>query len=90
MHQVNALTIRNRLGEVLDQLEADGKPILISRGRKVRAVLVSLEDFHKRFVDVQAEEEKQRFLERVRNLRKRKTGDVDSVELLRRLRGYGE
>ena len=90
MHQVNALTIRNRLGEVLDQLEADGKPILISRGRKVRAVLVSLEDFHKRFVDVQAEEEKQRFLERVRNLRKRKTGDVDSVELLRRLRGYAE
>ncbi len=90
MQQVNALTIRNRLGEVLDQLEADGKPILISRGRKVRAVLVSLEDFHKRFVDVQAEEEKQRFLERVRNLRKRKTGDVDSVELLRRLRGYAE
>ena len=90
MHQVNALTIRNRLGEVLDQLEADGKPILISRGRKVRAVLVSLEDFHKRFVDVQAEEEKQRFLERVRNLRKRKTGDVDSVELLRRLRGYAK
>jgi len=90
MHQVNALTIRNRLGEVLDQLEADGKPILISRGRKVRAVLVSLEDFHKRFVDVQAEEEKQRFLERVRNLRKRKTGEVDSVELLRRLRGYAE
>lgn len=90
MHRVNALTIRNRLGEVLDQLEADGKPILISRGRKVRAVLVSLEDFHKRFVDVQAEEEKQQFLERVRKLRKKKVENIDTVEFLRKLRGYGE
>ena len=90
MHQVNALTIRNRLGEVLDQLEADGRPILISRGRKVRAVLVSLEDFHKRFVDVQAEEEKERFLERVRDLKGKKAEDLDSVRLLRQLRGYVE
>ena len=90
MHQVNALTIRNRLGEVLDQLEADGRPILISRGRKVRAVLVSLEDFHKRFVDVQAEEERERFLERVRDLRDKRVAEVDSVVLLRQLRGYAE
>ena len=90
MHQVNALTIRNRLGEVLDQLEADGRPILISRGRKVRAVLVSLEDFRKRFVDVQAEEERERFLERVRDLRAKKVEEMDSVVLLRQLRGYAE
>ena len=88
MHQVNALTIRNRLGEVLDKLEADGKPILISKGRKVRAVLVSLEDFQKRFVDVQAEERKQRFLRKVRALRDEKVEDLNSVEFLRNLRGY--
>ena len=90
MHQVNALTIRNRLGEVLDLLEADGKPILISKGRKVRAVLVSVEDFKKRFLDVQAEEEKERFLEGVRQLKANKTEQADSVELLRGLRGYTE
>ena len=90
MHQVNALTIRNRLGEVLDKLEADGKPILISKGRRVRAVLVSLEDFHKRFVDVQAEEDKERFLESVRVLRDEKVEAMDSLELLRQLRGYAE
>jgi len=90
MHQVNALAIRNRLGEILDRLETDGKPILISKGRKVRAVLVSLEDFQKRFVDVQAEEEKERFLEGVRKLKAGKLEDIESVELLRRLRGYTE
>ena len=90
MHQVNALTIRNRLGEVLDLLEADGKPILISKGRKVRAVLVSVEDFKKRFVDVQAEEEKKRFLEGIVQLRGQKTEKTNSVELLRQLRGYAE
>jgi prevent-host-death family protein len=90
MHQVNALTIRNRLGEVLELLEADGKPILISKGRKVRAVLVSVEDFKKRFVDVQAEEEKERFLKAVRQRQAKKTEELDSVELLRDLRGYTE
>jgi prevent-host-death family protein len=90
MHQVNALTIRNRLGEVLDLLEADGKPILISKGRKVRAVLVSVEDFKRRFLDVQAEEEKERFLQGVRQLKAKKTEELDSVELLRKLRGYTE
>lgn len=90
MDQVNALTIRNRLGEVLDKLETDGKPILISKGRKVRAVLVSLEDFQKRFVDVQAEEEKERFLEKFHQLKAGKSDNIDSVDLLRKLRGYTE
>lgn len=90
MHHVNALTIRNRLGEVLDRLERDGKPILISKGKKVRAVLVSPEDFQKRFVDVQAEEEKERFLQGMLRLIRKKTQDVDSLEVLRKLRGYSE
>ncbi len=87
METVNALKIRNQLGEVLDRLEKTGAPILISKGRKVRAVLVTLEDFQRRFVDVKAREEKRRFLEKIKSHRKPRTQNRDSISLLRQLRG---
>ena len=58
MEEVNALKVRNNLGEILDRLEKTGQPIYISKGRKIRAVLVTPEDFERRFLDVKAEEEK--------------------------------
>jgi len=45
MRRVNALTVRNKLGEVLDMLDAEHEPIMISKGKKLRAVLISYEDF---------------------------------------------
>ena len=47
------------------------EPILISKGWKIRAVLVTLEGFERRFLDVKAREDKKRFLETVRLLRRR-------------------
>jgi len=88
MEEVNALKVRNNLGEILDRLEKTGEPIYISKGRRIRAVLVTPEDFERRFLDVKAEEEKREFLETVRSMRKNKKGRNSSVEVLRRLRGY--
>jgi PHD/YefM family antitoxin component YafN of YafNO toxin-antitoxin module len=88
MKTVNALTIRNHLGEVLDALDQSGEPILVSKGRKTRAVLISPEDFKRRFVDVQAEEEKSKLLKTIRELKKKKLTKKSSVEMLRELRGY--
>ncbi len=58
MKKVNALTIRNNLGSVLDDLEKNREPILISKGRVVRAVLITPDDFKRRFIDKQAEEDR--------------------------------
>ena len=90
MKQVNALTIRNKLGEILDQLSATGEPILVSKGRKLRAVLVTPEDFEKRFLDYKIKEDKKRLLHQMHALRKKKKDDSDSMVLLRQLRGYNE
>jgi PHD/YefM family antitoxin component YafN of YafNO toxin-antitoxin module len=89
MEEVNALKIRNNLGEILDRLNDKGEPILISKGRKIRAVLVTPEQFEKRFLDWQAKEEKKRFLEVVKRLRKGKKESLSSITVLRQLRGYG-
>lgn len=89
MKTVNALSVRNHLGEILDGLTSTSEPVLISKGKKIRAVLFTPEAFERRFLDLQAEEEKKRFFKKLAGLRSPKRGLEDSVEALRRLRGYG-
>ena len=88
MEEVNALKIRNNLGEILDRLDRKGDPIFISKGRKIRAVLVTPEQFERRFLDWQAKEEKMRFLNGVKRLKKGRKGILSSLTVLRQLRGY--
>jgi len=88
MEEVNALKIRNNLGEILDRLNEKGEPILISKGRKIRAVLVTPEQFKKRFLDWQAQEEKKRLLDSIKSLRKGRKENLNSMTVLRQLRGY--
>jgi len=88
MKTVNALKIRNNLGEVLDLLNKTGEPILVSKGRKLRAVLITPEQFQKRFLDYQAEEQKKHLLETIDSLRADSLGRKSSVDVLRELRGY--
>jgi len=88
MKTVNALKIRNHLGEVLEELNKTKKPILVSKARKIQAVLITPEQFKKRFLDYQAEEEKKRLLETIKGLRRKSQSPKESIEVLRELRGY--
>ena len=88
MKTVNALKIRNHLGEVLDELNKTGKPILVSKGRKIQAVLITPEQFKRRFLDYQAEEKKKHLMDSIKNMRAKSRGTKESVEVLRELRGY--
>ena len=88
MNAVSALDVRNSLGRILDELDSTGEPIVINKGRNARAVLISLEDFERRFIEYQAQERRRELIERVRRMRAPVSRGVDTVELLRRLRGY--
>ena len=88
MTTVNALKIRNQFGEVLKMLEDTGEPILVSKGREVRAVLISLEDFETRFVDKQAEEAAERVYQRIVKDRLHRSTEKDPTAVLRQIRGY--
>jgi prevent-host-death family protein len=87
MRIVNALEVRNRLGALLDDLERTGEPVIVSKGRRPRAVLISVEDFQRRFVDRQTEERRQALLDKVRAARAAGIGGADSLTVLRGLRG---
>jgi len=88
MKTVNALTVRNNLGKVLQDLEDTKEPILISKGRRIRAAIITIEDFQRRFIDKQAEDEKQRWMRRLHELRAGRIGSLTSLDALRELRGY--
>lgn len=89
MKTVNALTMRNNLGSVLQELEEKKEPILVSKGRRVRAVLITPEDFQRRFIDRQAEERKKEWMGRLDELRAPRLGHASTLDVLRELRGTG-
>ncbi len=88
MDTVNALQIRNHLGEILERLEKTGEPIQISKGRRVRAVLVTPTDFQRRFLDKQTEEHRQALIAKIRASRAPSQSESRSTDILRELRGY--
>lgn len=88
MKTVNALEIRNHLGGILEELRKKKEPILVSKGRKIEAVLITPEDFKVRFLDRQAEDERRKLMEKIRSLRG--PAKEESLAVLRALRGYSE
>lgn len=88
MKTVNALKIRNHLGEVLEELNRTGKPILVSKGRKIQAVLITPEQFQRRFLDYQAEEKRKHLMGTIKSLRAKSRLKKSSIDVLRELRGY--
>ena len=90
METVNALRVRNNLGEVLDMLTRTSEPIFVSKGREIKAVLITPEQFKKRFLDYQAEEQKKQLLEIIEGMKADSLDAKNSVEVIRQLRGYGK
>ncbi len=88
MKEINALKLRNNLGEILETLNRTGEPIIVNKGHKAQAVLITPEQFQLRFLDYQTEGKKQKMLELIQGLKKKRLGDESSVEILRELRGY--
>ena len=88
MKTVNALQVRNQLGKILEELEQGKEPILLSKGRKVRAALITIEDFQRRFLDRQAEEAREKWRDALHELRAPRVGSRSSLDTLRELRGY--
>ncbi|MFM8409725.1 MAG: type II toxin-antitoxin system Phd/YefM family antitoxin [Alphaproteobacteria bacterium] len=87
MEKVNALELRQSLGRLLQRLAKDGSPILLEKDRKPAAVIISLEDYRKRFVDVDADERRREMVERIKSARLTTPKGVSSLDLLREVRG---
>lgn len=88
MQKTNALKLRQSLGAVLKKLQQTGEPILIEKDRKPAAVLISLEDYKKRFEDIDADLRRREIVERIKSAKiPLPEGYTSSLELIRELRG---
>ena len=88
MKTVNALRIRNQLGEVLEMLDSEHEPILIEKRKKIRAVLISYHDYQTRFMDKLADEERRKFISQIESHSAGSLIATDPMDTLRSLRGY--
>lgn len=87
MEKVNALQLRQSLGSVLRRLQESGGPILLEKDRKPAAVLISIEEFRKRFVDKEADRLRKEVVDRIKGAGLRTPKGVSTLDLLRELRG---
>lgn len=85
MKTVSSLAVRRSLGAVLDSLERDKAPILVTRDQKTVAALVPLSIFKQRFVDYLAEDALEQALDELRQLQS-VSAAPDSLVELRNLR----
>lgn len=51
MKSVTTLELRQSLSKVANLLEQDGEPLLLKRGKRPIAVIISLRDYEERFVE---------------------------------------
>jgi PHD/YefM family antitoxin component YafN of YafNO toxin-antitoxin module len=87
MKKVNALELRQSLGKVVAGLDRTGEPILLEKGRKPVAVLISLRDFRERFAEKQAAEERAAVIAAIDRLARKSSDPTAAVDVLRELRG---
>ncbi len=86
MKPVNAVTLRQSLGRVLRQLERGGEPIVVQRGRRPAAVLISLRDYQERFVDREPDARRRAIVAALKETRFEKPAGQTTLDVLRELR----
>ncbi len=86
MEKTNALKLRQSLGAILKKLQKNGEPILIEKGREPAAVLITLEDYKKRFVDKEADSLREQLVEKILNAKIELPKGKSSLDLIKELR----
>jgi len=72
----------------LEELLKTGEPILVSKGRKVQAVLITRNNSKEDFWTSRPKETKKQLLETIKGSREDSLEAKESVAVLRELRGY--
>ena len=86
MQHVSALDLRQSLGKVLSKLKKAGRPILLTKDRKPAAVLISLEDYRRRFVDIEADVLRLAMVDKIANANLN-VPEGSTLEMFQELRG---
>ncbi len=88
MKKINSLQLRQSLSKVILVLQKTGEPILLEKGRKPAAVIISLDDFKKRFLEKDADEKRSMVIQKIRMMARESSVKESSENLIRELRDH--
>lgn len=86
MKKINALELRQSLGKIISLLEKGGDPILVERGRKPAAVLISLGDYRARFIDKDADDKRIEIRDSILSMATESSEKESAEDLVREVR----
>ena len=86
MKKINALELRHSLSKIIAKLQKDGEPILLEKSRKPAAVLISLEDYKKRFVEKAADEKRREIMGSILEMARPSAIEESSESTLKQIR----
>ncbi len=86
MERTNALKLRQSLGAVLKRLKRSGLPILVEKDRIPVAVLITIEEYSKRFVDVDADIAREEMVKKIKAAKLNLPKGLSSLDLVRNIR----
>lgn len=86
MEKTNALAMRQSLGKIIKKLKNGGAPIMIEKNREPAAVLISLEDYKKRFVDQIAAEGRKSLIEEINKAKIKLPKGKTSLDIINEIR----
>lgn len=86
MKKTNALDLRQNMGKIVKELLKTGEPILLEKGRVPVAVLITLEDFQKRFTDREADAKRNEIVARIQAANLKPPANKSTLDLIREIR----
>jgi PHD/YefM family antitoxin component YafN of YafNO toxin-antitoxin module len=91
MQKANALQLRQNMGSLIAKLKKTGEPILLEKDREPVGVIISIEDYKIRFVDVDADIARREMVAKIKAARIQLPKNTSSLDLIRALRaGEGQ
>ena len=86
MKKINALQLRQSMAKIIESVEKSGEPILLERGRKPAAVIISIQDFKSRFADKDAEAARIETVNRIKGMELESVRKESAEVLVREIR----
>lgn len=90
MQKANALQLRQNLGAIIERLVKTQEPILLEKDRVPVGVIISIEDYKKRFVDLDADIARKKIVAEIKAAQIALPKNTSSLDLIRSLRAGEE
>lgn len=90
MKKINALQLRQSLNKVILMLQKTHEPVLLEKGKKPAAVIISIDDFQKRFVEKAADEKRREIQKQIAAMSTTSKLQLSSEDILRQIRNGEE